>query len=120
MVLKNNLRVETSLHLGHSSFIAGLTFSRGHFLVSLGWDGQLLFWKHLAHRRKSSGRCASKEHSYRSTVEIVEPVGGYKIGPSPSVEFLPSLVRPLMAGCGFLVAMDNKMGGVTVACYTKT
>ncbi len=105
--------------LGHNSFIASLTFSCGHYLTSLGWDGQLLFWRHLAQRKKLVKVSSSKCRPCHSEVEIAEPVGGYKIGPSPSAEFLPSLIRPLAAGCGFLVAMENKLGGITVACYTR-
>ncbi len=48
----------------------------------------------------------------------MEPVGGYKIGPAIVVEFLPLRIRTLM-GCGLLVAMENKIGGVTVAFYVR-
>lgn len=49
---------------------------------------------------------------------MLDPAGGYKIGPSLAVEFLPVLLRPVM-GCGLLVAMANKTGGTTVASYVK-
>lgn len=106
--------------LGHSSFVAGLTFCRGRFLTSLGWDGQLLFWKHLNQQRRSCDHRVTKGRVGRSAVELMEPVGGYKLGPSTAVEFLPSHLCSLMSGCDFLVAMGNKQGGTTVASYTKS
>ena len=51
-------------------------------------------------------------------VELLDPAGGYKIGPSLAVEFLPVLLRPVV-GCGLLVAMANKLGGVTIGSYFK-
>lgn len=50
--------------------------------------------------------------------ELVEPAGGYKLGPSPVVEFLPTMLLCLKGG-GLLVTMANKMGGVSVAGYAK-
>ena len=113
--------IRSILLSGHASFVSGLTFSRGHYLTSVGWDGQMLFWRHFSKGRKSVVlSTASKGRQYQLAVEILEPVGGYKIGPSPSAQFLPSLIRPLACGCGFLVAVDDKLGGVTVACYTNS
>ena len=94
----------------------------GHHLrvVTLGWDGQLLFWKQLTwHSCTSSypqGRGKGRETCEEP--EKVEPAGGYKIGPAVVVEFLPLKVRTLM-GCGLLVAMENKMGGVNMAHYVR-
>lgn len=103
------------------SFIADLHFTHGYLLASLGWDGQLLFWTKL-HQRVSTPhqqrRSKVRGERVELEVELVDPAGGYIIGPSPAVEFLPLLFRPVM-GCGLLVAMANKLGGVTVVSYVK-
>ena len=95
-----------------------MKFTHGRFLVSLGWDGQLLFWRHLTQQILNHGRQHSRMERSRIKPELVEPVGGYKVGPSPVVEFLPTMLLSLKGG-GLLVTMANKMGGVSVAGYAK-
>ena len=56
----------------------------------------------------------------RSAVELMEPVGGYRLGSSMAMEFLPFSISPLMSGCDFMVAIGNKLGEMTVASYTKS
>ena len=106
--------------LGHTSFIADLQFAHSSLLISLGWDGQLLFWKLLPLPAVSQqGRHHQRSRALvERTPELVEPTGGYKIGPSVLVEILPIMLCSLM-GPGLVVAMANKLGGVTVAGYTK-
>ena len=92
-------------------------FISDYFLVSLGWDGQLLFWRFcpltsgdLGHQQRPKARPEQPD--------MLDPVGGYKLGPSQVVEFLPIFLRSMM-GCGLVVAMANKLGGVTIAGYAR-
>lgn len=114
-----------TFHLsGHVSFVADVQFSSspGCLLSSLGWDSQLLFWKHITRQALSCpppSRPRSKgPRGERGEVELMDMVGGYKLGPSLTVEFLPLMLRPLM-GCGLLVAVGSRLGGTTLACYSK-
>ena len=102
---------------GHTSFVADLMFGHDYFLVSVGWDGQLLFWRLHPLPAPDKGR----PHRLKARPEqpdLLDPVGGYKLGPSLAVEFLPVLLRSMM-GCGLVIAMANKLGGVTLAGYAK-
>lgn len=113
--------IHTHTLKGHTSFVADMQFSLGgYLLVSLGWGGQLLFWRLLPlpdmPLQSRPRRPRAKVEPLRA--ELVEPAGGYKLGPSLAVEFLPLKLGSMM-GCGLVVAMANKLGGVTVAGYAK-
>lgn len=116
-----------------------MKFTHGYFLVSLGWDSQVLFWGQLApkllnysqHRRvrgdedprrtRAQGEedNGTRVRGGRPDLEAMEPVGGYKLGPSPVVEFLPTMIHSPM-GCGLIVVTVNKLGGVTVAYFKQS
>jgi hypothetical protein len=108
----------TNLLLGHASFVADMMFVHGYFLVSMGWDGQLLFWK-LSPLPSPDQPRSQRPRARPEQPDLLDPVGGYKLGPSLVVEFLPILLRSMM-GCGLVVAMANKLGGVTLAGYTRS
>lgn len=108
---------------GHRSFVADAKFAVPragcYMLVSLGWDGQLLFWKHLLSQHfPPLQRSKSVRGDKLDVVEMVEPAGGFKLGPSSVIEFLPLSLCTLM-GRGLAIAMRNKLGGTAVACYLK-
>ena len=97
---------------GHQSFLAGLSFIEASItqLVSVGWDGQLLFWQDIF---------AASMPSDRQGLPYVEgePQAGFKLGPSATVDFLPLAVYTLL-DCGVLVTLRDKARGVTVVSYT--
>ena len=94
-----------------------MQFTHGYMLVSLGWDGQLLFWR-LRLLPETPHKARPHRPKSKQEPELLDPAGGYKLGPSLVVEFLPLLLRS-MQGCGLVIAMANKQGGVTVAGYAK-
>ena len=46
-----------------------------------------------------------------------DPQGGFKIGPSAILEFLPLSLHPL-DGHGVMVVIGNRLGGVSVLHYS--
>lgn len=92
-------------------------FVHGYLLVSVGWDSQLLFWRLHPLPDADHGR-PHRLKAKSEQPELVDPVGGYKLGPSLVVEFLPLLLRSMME-CGIVVAVANKLGGVTLAGYAR-
>ena len=102
--------------VGHQSFIADLQFlsdSTTHFLVSIGWDGQVLFWQDIW--KESSQHLQDKQLQNLPYVET-EPQWGFKLGPSASIQFIPLTMRALL-GCGLLVVLVNKLGHITIVSY---
>lgn len=87
-------------------------------LASLGWDGQILFWQagsissHALVTHTKGGKDRHHSHVYVDT----EPLGGYKIGPSTTVDFVPLAIYEVFGG-GLLVMVKDRCGGVTVINY---
>ena len=109
---------------GHQSFIADVKFlGHYHSLVSIGWDGQILFWPNLLVSLPKS-HPPHHHHVHSNQKELpyteVEPLGGYKLGPSAIVKFLPIAVHPLICNSGLVVLLQNRLGGFTViSCLKK-
>lgn len=77
-------------------------------MLSVGWDGQVLYW------------CPSLLTHSHHTADIhmdSDPQGGFKLGPSAILEFLPLSLRPV-GGYSVLVAIGNRLGGVSVLLYS--
>lgn len=115
---------------GHQSFIADLCFlGAGHCLVSIGWDSQLLLWSRLLlptlPKASSSSRAVhhNTPHVEQSAVSLplteVEPVEGFKLGPSASVDFLPLCVCSYL-DYGLFILVRNRLGTVYVVLYTRS
>ena len=122
---------------GHQSFVADLCFlGSGHRLVSIGWDSQLLLWNRILlpslpknfSSSLSSSSSRAVHHNTQHTAEQsvmaalplteVEPVEGFKIGPSASVDFLPLTVYNFL-DCGLFVLVRNRLGAVYVILYMR-
>ena len=123
------------IFIGHQSFIADVCFlGNGHRLVSIGWDSQLLLWKHLLlpslpktiPSSNSSSRAVhhNTKHTEQSVLDAlplteVEPAEGFKLGPSASVDFLPLTVCNYL-DCGLFVLVRNRLGAVYVVLYMRS
>lgn len=98
-------------HTGHQSFVADTAVLSPSLLVSVGWDGQMLFWQEMDDGSKTS----------RGKLELPyidsEPLAGFKLGPSVTVDFLPVSIRSLF-GSAFLMVFVGRKGTVTVAAYS--
>ena len=116
---------------GHQSFIADLCFiGSSHRLVSIGWDSQLLLWNRLLlpslpKTTSSSSRSVhhNTQHKEQSAIALplteMEPVEGFKLGPSASVDFLPLNVHNFL-DCGLFVLVRNRVGAVYVVLYMRS
>ena len=124
--------VMVTIITGHQSFIADLCFlGSSHRLVSIGWDSQLLLWNHfllpsLPKITSSSSRAVhhNTQHTEQSAIAAlplteVEPVEGFKLGPSASVNFLPLTVYNFL-DCGVFVLVRNRLGAVYVVLYMRS
>ena len=100
--------------------------------MSIGWDSQLLVWSRLLlpslPKTHSSSLSRSVAHHSTKHTELtsetlplteVEPVEGFKLGPSASVDFLPLAVYNFLDS-GLFVMLRNRMGVVYVAFYTRS
>ncbi len=106
------------LSTGHQSFVSDLVFlptGVPPVLVSLGWDGQLLFWQGNTASSHVSAHTKLRRDASLPYVDT-EPLGGYKIGPSSRVEFIPLAVYRGLGG-GLLVMVIDGQGAVTVINY---
>ena len=92
----------TLTYTGHQSFIADVHFTLSGLLLTLGWDGQVLIW--------------TPSHHPHPHTEDSDPVGGFKIGPSTSVKFLPLNVTAV--DNGLLVMLGSKQSELTVVHYS--
>ncbi len=110
------------VYTGHLSFISDLMFlSSGSsaILLSLGWDGQVLFWQ-------GGAACSHSPHTPVAHTKgrrdgglpyvDREPLGGFKMGPSASAQFIPLSVCGVL-GSGVLVMSIDRQGGVSVINY---
>ena len=101
--------------VGHQSFLAGLCFTGSGAtppqLVSVGWDGQILFWQDIIFDVPNDKESLPYTEG--------EPQAGFKLGPSAAVEFVPLAVHTL-SGYGVVVTLRDKAGGVTVVSYTTS
>ena len=129
------IAVTNFIFTGHQSFIADVCFlGNGHRLVSIGWDSQLLLWNHLllpslpktVSSLNSSSRVVhhNTKHTEQSAIDTlplteVEPVEGFKLGPSASVDFLPLTVCNYL-DCGLFVLVRNRLGAVYVVLYMRS
>lgn len=91
---------------GHHSFVTDVQCIAKDLLVSVGWDGQVLYWCPVPY----------SQHCADLPVDS-DPLGGFKIGPSATVEFLPLSLQALSAD-NVLVVISNRLGGVTVLQYS--
>ena len=88
--------MHSAVQLCHQSFVAGVAaLQPSSQLLSVGWDGQLLLW----HTTDEGSR---PSHSHKMGLPYVdsrsEPVAGFKLGLSATVEHLPINIRNLL-GC---------------------
>ena len=102
--------VSCNLHcdlLGHVSFVSGISFF-SHHLVSVGLDGQVLFWDiQQAHEQD------------KMYIEEVEPLCGFKLGASSQYDVLPTSI----IGVGpseILLLLQEQKSRVTVVHYSST
>lgn len=98
---------------GHQSFIADVKFVGGT-LVSTGWDGQVLFWQNTEQLQK----VLTVKNQENLPFEESEPQGGFKLGPSASVEFVP-LSTQTLGNHVLVMTLYNKSGAVTIVCYLQ-
>ena len=120
-----------TIFTGHQSFIADLCFlGSGHHLVSIGWDSQLLLWNHLLlpslPKITSLSRAIhhNTQHTEQSAIAAlplteVEPMEGFKLGPSASVDFLPLTVYNFLDS-GLFVLVRNRLGAVYAVLYMRS
>ena len=99
-----------SLPAGHCSFVSSLLSLDSRSLLSLGWDGHLLFWQGIDPIKHSNG-------GVFPVVEDSQPQCGFKLGTSSSTEFLPVSVCGA-AGFGALVLLMSRTRDVHLTYYT--
>lgn len=92
---------------GHLSFVKGVSFLP-HHLVSVGMDGQILFWD-----------IQQPDVFDKLYIEEVEPKCGFKLGPSNQCEVLPSSIIGTGPSEILLVLLGQK-SKATVAHYSST
>lgn len=85
--------------------MSGISFF-SHHLVSVGLDGQILFWDVL-------------QPDISDKIEQVEPKCGFKLGPSSQCEVLPASITGI-GPSEILLILRGQKSKVTLAHYSST
>ena len=101
--------LSTTSHAGHCSFVSSLLSPCPGTLLSLGWDGRVLFWHGI-----DPIKCHNTEVF---PIEDSDPHCGFKLGPSTTTEFLPLAMSDAL-GFGVLVLLRDRGRDVHLAYYT--
>ena len=98
-----------SRYTGHCSFVSSLLILGSTTLLSLGWDGNMLFWQGIEPIRLTNREVFPIEDSL--------PQSGFKLGPSTKTEYLPLSVCAV-GGFGVIVLFTNRTRDIDVVYYT--
>ena len=108
--MKHAGMIDTLVPTGHCSFVSSLlSLDKEGTLLSLGWDGRLLFWQGIEPIRDTNIEVFP--------IEDNSPQCGFKLGPSTTTQFLPLSMCDAM-GFSALVLLIDRTRDMHLTYYT--